>query len=131
MAFIKYKELAYVRFWKRLNPKELPSFVFDYLESDEEIWIAYGSSRKRCLLTNKKLVLFAQKGIFGKTKKIDFFPYNNISSSAIEYKESTTSLLFSMDSGYQLTIMISKLTSEDKTELREIYFKMMEIVGNK
>ena len=129
MAFIKYKELAYVRFWKKIDREELPSFVFDYLEPNEIIWISYSSARKKCLLTNKKMILFAQKGIFGKTKKVDFFPYVNISSSAIEYKDSTTSLLFSMDSGYQLTIMISKMNAEDKTELRKIYFQMMEIIG--
>ena len=129
MAFIKFKELAYVRFFKNLGVNELPKFVFDYIEADENIWCAYSSMRKKCLLTDNKIIIFVQKGIFGKTKKIDYFPYANISSSAIEYKSFSTTLLFSMDSGYQLSIMISTPSPQDKTNLKEVYAKLMEKVG--
>ena len=106
MSYIKYKELAYCNFSKKIDIKDLPAFVFDYVEKDETIWCSYTSMRKKLVLTDKKIIIFVQTGILGKTKKIHFFPYVNISSSAIEYKNSSTSLLFSMDSGYQLTITI-------------------------
>lgn len=131
MSYIKYKELAYCNFSKIVNPKDLPSFVFDYVEPEEEIWAAYSSYRKKLVLTDKKIIIFVQKGLFGKSKKIHFFPYSNISSSAIEYKDYSTSLLFSMDSGYQLTLTISNTGPNDKTNIRQIYFKLMEKVDNK
>lgn len=131
MSYIKYKELAYCNFSKRIEVKDLPGFVFDYVEQDEEIWASYTSYRKKLVLTDKKIIIFVQKGIFGKTKKIHFFPYSNISSSAIEYKDYSTSLLFSMDSGYQLTLTIANTGPNDKTEIRQIYFKLMEKVDNK
>ena len=131
MAYIKYKELAYCRFSRKIDVKELPKFVFDYVEQDENIWCSYSSFRKKLLLTDRKIIIFLQKGIFGKTKKIHFFPYVNISSSAIEYKDSSTSLLFSMDSGYQLTINLANTSPSDKTELRQMYFKLIEKIGKK
>lgn len=131
MAYIKYKELAYCNFSKKISAKELPPFVFDYLEADEVIWASYSSMRKKLLLTDRKIIIFLQKGILGNTKKIHFFPYSNISSSAIEYKDSSTTLLFSMDSGYQLSVTMSNMNAQDKTEIRQIYFKLMEKVDEK
>ena len=126
MAYIKYKELAYCSFAKKISEEQLPKFVFDYLEEKEVIWSSYSSFRKKLLLTNHKIIIFIQKGIFGKTKKIHFFPYSNISSTAIEYKNSSTSLLFSMDSGYQLTITITNTGPSEKAEIRQMYFKLIE-----
>ncbi len=130
MSYIKYKELAYCNFTKKISVKELPAFVFDYVEKDEVIWCSYSSFRKKLLLTDRKIIIFVQKGLFGGTKKIHFFPYANISSSAIEYKETSTSLLFSMDSGYQLTLTIRNTSSQDKAEIRETYFKLIEQIGD-
>lgn len=131
MAYIKYKELAYCKFSKKIDIKELPKFVFDYVDQDEQIWCSYSSFRKKLLLTDRKIIIFIQKGLLGKTKKIHFFPYSNISSSAIEYKDYSTSLLFSMDSGYQLTINISNTGPSDKTEIRQMYFKLIEKIDKK
>lgn len=129
MAYIKYKELAYCNFSKKIGVKELPPFVFDYVEPDEVIWCSYSAFRKKLLLTDRKIIIFIQKGVLGKTKKIHFFPYSNISSSAIEYKDNKTSLLFSMDSGYQLTLCISNTNPSDKTEIRQMYFKLIEKIN--
>lgn len=131
MSYIKYKELAYCNFSKKIGIKELPAFVFDYVEEGENIWCSYSSFRKKLLLTEKKIIIFIQKGILGKTKKIHFFPYANISSSAIEYKDSSTSLLFSMDSGYQLTITIRNTNAQDKSEIRQTYFRLIEQIDKK
>ena len=38
MSYIKYKELAYCNFSKKIDIKDLPAFVFDYVEKDETIW---------------------------------------------------------------------------------------------
>ena len=75
MSYIKYKELAYCNFSKKIDIKDLPAFVFDYVEKDETIWCSYTSMRKKLVLTDKKIIIFVQTGILGKTKKIHFFPY--------------------------------------------------------
>lgn len=131
MSYIKYKELAYCNFSKKIDIKDLPAFVFDYVEKDETIWCSYTSMRKKLVLTDKKIIIFVQTGILGKTKKIHFFPYVNISSSAIEYRNSSTSLLFSMDSGYQLTITIHNTDAAAKTEIRQTYFKLIDQIDDK
>ena len=131
MSYIKYKELAYCNFSKKIDIKDLPAFVFDYVEKDETIWCSYTSMRKKLVLTDKKIIIFVQTGILGKTKKIHFFPYVNISSSAIEYRNSSTSLLFLMDSGYQLTITIHNTDAAAKTEIRQTYFKLIDQIEDK
>lgn len=132
MAYIKYKELTqYFNFYKKLDLNHLPSYINDYLEDKEVINAVYSTYRDKCVFTDKKIILFDQKGLFGKTKKIHFFPYKSISSSAIEYKETQTAILLSMDSGYQLRLNFVKMTPSDKSELRKIYFKMIEKVENK
>lgn len=130
MAYIKFKELTqYFNFYKKLDTKDLPKYVTDYLSHGEKIEAAYSTYRDKCLLTDRKILLFDQRGLFGKTKKIHFFPYGSISSSAISYQENSVTIMLTMDSGYQLRLNFVKMTPEDKTELRQHYFKMIEKIG--
>ena len=132
MSYIKFKELTqYFEFHKELNVNDLPQYIVDYIENKENVLGCYGTFRDKCLFTDKKIVLFDQKGIFGKTKKIHFFPYCSISSSAIEYKESSIALHFSMDSGYQLRLNFVRLNAEEKTKIRNLYSKLMERIDQK
>lgn len=127
MSYIKFKELTNsFNFFKELKKSELPKYVLDYLDKGEDIWASYATFRDKCIFTDKKILLFDQRGIFGKTKKIHFFPYCNISSSAIEYRTSKVILHFSMDSGYQLKLSFIKLSGDDKTKLRVLYSNMLE-----
>ena len=132
MAYIKYKELAqYFNFFQKLDIKNLPYYVIDYLEDGEKVYAAYATLRDKCIFSDKKILLLDQRGIFGRTKKIHIFPYQSISSSAIEYSGKKTAILLSMDSGYQLRLNFVKMSPEDKTELRKIYFKLIEKIENK
>ena len=132
MAYLKYKELAqYFNFFDKLDIKHLPQYVIDYIEDDEKIYAAYATYRDKCVFTDKKILLLNQKGITGKKKKIHIFPYCSISSSAIEYNGGKTAILLSMDSGYQLRLNFVKMGPEDKSELRKIYFKLIENIENK
>lgn len=131
MAYIKLKELAqYFNFYKKLDINNLPKYVLDYLETNEKIYAGYATYRDKCIFTDKKILLLDCRGLFGKTKKIHIFPYRSISSSAIEYSGSKTAILLSMDSGYQLRLNFVKMSAEDKTELRKIYFKLIENIEN-
>ncbi len=126
MAYVKYKELAqYFNFSKKMDINNLPKYVTDYISQDEHISAIYATMRDKCVFTDKKIILFDQRGLGG-TKKIHFFPYKSISSSAILYKRKKTSLLFSFDSGYQLKLNFVNMHPQDKTDLRKIYFSMIE-----
>lgn len=130
MAYIKYKELTqYFNFNKKLDTNKLPSYVTDYLKDGEVINAAYATMRDKCVFTDRKLVLFDVRGLFGKVKRIHFFPYSSISSSAIEYHNTRVSIMMSMDSGYQVKINFVNLTPEGKTDIRKVYFKMIEKIN--
>lgn len=127
MAYIKFKELThYFNFYKELEVGELPDYVFHYLTDGEEINAVYSTLRDKCIFTDRKIVLFDRKGTFGVTKKIHFFTYNNISSSAILFKKSSVSILLTMDSGYQLKLNYVKMSPEGKKHIRKVYYKMIE-----
>lgn len=81
------------------------------------------------LLNKFQYRLFDVRGIFGKTKRIHFFPYRSISSSAIEYHEASVSIMMSMDSGYQVRINFVNLSPEGKSDIRKVYFKMLEKIN--
>ena len=117
MAYIKYKELAqYFNFYKKVEVNTLPKYVTDYVSEGEYIVAAYVTMRDKCVFTDRKIILFDQRGLGG-TKKIHFFPYKSISSSAILYKRKKTSLLFSFDSGYQLKLNFVNMNPHNKFEV--------------
>ncbi|MEG0266825.1 MAG: PH domain-containing protein [Bacilli bacterium] len=127
MAYIKYKELTqYFNFYKDLTVKELPDYVWDYIGKSEDVIAAYSTLRDKAVFTTKEIIIFDQRGMFGKSKKIMFFPYNSISSNSIEYKEDKTILLFVFDSGYQMRLNFIKMSAERKTEIRKLFFQIKE-----
>lgn len=132
MAYIKFKEMTqYFNFSKKLDINDLPQYVLDYIEKGEEVFAGYKTYRDKCVFTNKKLLLFDRRGIFGKRIRIHTFPYNSISSSAIEYLPNKTAFLLTMDSGYQLRLNFVEMNPEDKTEFRKLYFKVTEIIDDR
>jgi hypothetical protein len=129
MAYIKFKELThYFNFYKELDLGELPPYVFHYLTKGEDINAVYSTLRDKCMFTDRKIILFDRKGTFGITKKIHFFPYKNISSTAILFTNTKVSILLTMDSGYQLKLNFVKMNSENKTHLRKVYYKLVESI---
>lgn len=129
MAYIKFKELThYFNFYKELEVGELPDYVFHYLTKDENIHAVYSTLRDKCIFTDRKIILFDRKGTFGITKKIHFFPYSSISSSAIVFKKSSVSILLTIESGYQLKLNYVKMTPEGKSHIRKVYYKMIESI---
>lgn len=132
MAYIKYKELTqYFNFYKELDINALPNYVTDYLEEGEVPFVAYGTMRDKFVLTNKKIVLFDVRGIFGKCKRIHFFPLLSISSTALEFKTNQVAILLSMDSGYQLRLNFIKMLAQDKTKLRSVYMHLIHRISEK
>lgn len=132
MAYIKYKELTqYFNFYKELDLKELPNYVTDYLEDGEVPYIAYGTYRDKFVLTDRKIILFDVRGISGKCKRIHFFPFVSISSTALEFKPNQVAILLSMDSGYQLRLNFVKMLAKDKTKIRSVYMHLIHRISKK
>lgn len=132
MAYIKYKELTqYFNFYKELDIENLPSYVTDYIGNDEKILIGYGTMRDKFILTSNKIILFDVRGIFGKNKRIHFFPIGSISSCAIDYKTNGLSLLLSLDSGYQLRLNFTNMDGQNKTKMRVFFTEIVNKISYK
>ena len=124
MAYIKFKELTkYFNFKKRIEIGELPKYVLDYVLENEKIISAYKTSRDRAIFTDKRMILFDVTP-YTRNKKIHILPYKNISTSAIMFGGSKAKLLISFDSGYQLRLDFSKMSPEDKKNLRLLYIEI-------
>ncbi len=126
MAYIKYKELTkYFNFSKEIDPKELPSYVTDYLSSKETIFKAYKTTRDKAIFTNTRMILFDVNPL-SNSKKIHIIPYESISSGAVLFKLNTAAILLSFDSGYQLKLNFIRVSPPNKTELRKLFSYIME-----
>ena len=132
MAYIKYKELTqYFNFYKELDVHKLPAYVTDYFEEGEIPYVAYGTIRDKFVLTDRKIILFDVRGISGERKKIHFFPLLSISSTALEFKTKSVTILLSMDSGYQLRLNFVKMLAQDKTKIRTVYMHLIHRISEK
>jgi len=132
MAYIKYKELAqYFNFNKELDLNALPDFVKQFITVDETPLIAYATVKDKFILTNKKIILFDVRGFISyDTKRIHVFPFNSISSTAIEFGANKVSIFLSLDSGYQVRLNFIKMSSQNKTRLREVYMTLVNYITN-
>ncbi len=126
MAYIKFKELAqYFNFFEEMELEKVPSYVTDYLCEKERLKAVYCTFRDKCAFTDRKMILFDKRGILGKTKKIHFFPYHNVSSTTIQYSNNKVTMILVMDSGYQLRLDFVKMNPEAKKRIRQIYMELV------
>src|SRR5574344_149764 len=122
MAYIKFKEITqYFDFFEEMDLDNVPTYVTDYLCQGEKLEAVYCTFRDKCAFTNRKMILFDRRGIFGKSKKIYFFPYHKIGSSAIQYDPNKVIISLTMDSGYQLRLDFIKMKPEAKKRIRHIF----------
>lgn len=132
MAYIKYKELTkYYNFSNELEIKDIPQYVYSYIEEEEQILIAYKTYDDMFLLTNNKLIVVDMSGLIIKRQKVHFFPYISISSSAIEFSKGKAAIHLSMDSGYQVRLNFVKLTKEEQSKIKKVYMKMINVISTK
>lgn len=131
MAYIKYKELTkYFNFNEEIDINNLPSYVTDYMSSNEKILYAYKTKKDKAIFTDKSMILFDVSYLLGLNKKIHVIPYKSISSTALIYRKTSGSIFISLDSGYQLRLDFIKLLPKEKTRLRLLYSSIMEKVKN-
>lgn len=132
MAYIKYKELTkYYNFSKELKLNELPEYVYSYIETGEEILIAYSTHNDIFLLTTYKLIIFDTDDLNKEKQRIHFFPHISVSSTAIEFNKNKSSIFLTMDSGYQVQLNFIKMTKEEQEKIRKVYMTMIEVISKK
>lgn len=130
MAYIKFKELThYFNFYRELDKDKLPEYINHYISKGEEIEAVYSNNMDKCLFSDKKIILFDCYGLFENSllpKKIHFFPYKNISSSAILFRRKSVVIYITMNSGYQFRLNFVHMEANDKSRIRETYYKLIE-----
>ena len=68
MVYIRYKEVTkHFNFSKALNREDLPGYIRHYVSEDENILVAYKTSRDHGVFNDKKMVLFDNVSRFEKT----------------------------------------------------------------
>ncbi len=121
MAFIKFKELTqHFYFFREIPEQSVPSYIRDYIHKDETILRIYKTYRDHGVFTNKKIVLFDQRGT-GNVKEITCIPYKSISTLSIKFRKKTTDLFINLNSGYPFRLKFIKLSPQDKKNLRILY----------
>lgn len=130
MAYIKYKELTkYYNFSKKIELNELPQKAYTYIESDEQILIAYSTYNDLFLLTTNKIIVFDVSGVIEGIEKIHFFPFKTTSSTAIEFTKGKCSIYLSMDSGYQVQLNFVKLTEKEQEEIKVAHARLVSTIS--
>lgn len=126
MAFVKFKELTqYFNFFKEIDPDSVPTYIKDYINENETILAVYKTYRDHGVFTNKKIILFDQKGM-GNIKEITCIPYKSISSISIKFRNTTTDIFINLNSGYPVRLKFVKLTPQGKRKLRILYNNIEE-----
>ena len=110
MAYIKYKEVTkYFNFSKEIEEKNLPSYVKEYVESNEKILIGYKTNKDYGVFTDEKMILFDKGSTFGLYKQIHTIPYSTISTISITFKPNGAELSLFLNSGYPVRLKFIKM----------------------
>lgn len=127
MAYMKFKELTkYFDFSTEiLELNELPEYVIEYVEDNENIVLSYKNRKDFVVFTDKKMILFDRDVAAIYYKKVHIVPYKSISSGAINYMPGKVELLFSLDSGYQLHINFISMNHDKKENIKKVFKLMM------
>lgn len=126
MAYIKFKELTkYFDFKLEVDKKKLPEYTIEYLNTNEDVLLAYKNSRDYALFTGERMILFDRDALGLYYKKIHIIPYNRISTCAINFKPGKVELLCSLDSGYQMHLNFIDMNHDKKEKIKEIFKIMM------
>ena len=109
-----------------VDKKDLPAYVRQYIKK-EQVLTTYKTSRDYGVFTDKKIVLFDNKGM---SKQIFTIPYKSISNQSIIFNEDSAELDLLMDSGYPVILKFINMKGEDKLRLRILYICIDKIINN-
>ena len=127
---MKYKEVTRAfNFSKVLNDDDLPGYIKHYVPEDENILVAYKTSRDHGVFTDKKIVLFDNINTLNRSKRIYTIPFKSVSVLDIVYGEKSAELNFSLDCGFPVKLKFVDMKAEDKIRLRLLYTCINRIVN--
>lgn len=130
MAYMKYKEVTRAfNFSKVLNDDNLPGYIKHYVPEDENILVAYKTSRDHGVFTDKKIVLFDNINTLNRSKRIYTIPFKSVSVLDIVFGEKSAELNFSLDCGFPVKLKFVDMKAEDKIRLRLLYTCINRIVN--
>lgn len=127
MSYTKFRNIT-KRFYfsKVLEKKELPAYARQYIKNEKVLTI-YKTERDHGIFTDKKIVLFDNKG---SSKQIYTIPYKSISNPSISFNDNIAELNLYMDSGYPVTLKFINMDGTDKLRLRVLYTCIDKIINN-
>ncbi len=127
MSYTKFKKITKnFNFSSVVDKKDLPAYVRQYIKK-EQVLTTYKTSRDYGVFTDKKIVLFDNKGM---SKQIFTIPYKSISNQSIIFNEDSAELDLLMDSGYPVILKFINMKGEDKLRLRILYICIDKIINN-
>lgn len=127
---MKYKEVTRAfNFSKVLNDDDLPGYIKHYVPEDENILVAYKTSRDHGVFTDKKIVLFDNINTLNRSKRIYTIPFKSVSVLDIVFGEKSAELNFSLDCGFPVKLKFVDMKAEDKIRLRLLYTCINRIVN--
>ena len=127
MSYTQFKKITKnFNFSSVVDKKDLPAYVRQYIKK-EQVLTTYKTSRDYGVFTDKKIVLFDNKGM---SKQIFTIPYKSISNQSIIFNEDSAELDLLMDSGYPVILKFINMKGEDKLRLRILYICIDKIINN-
>ncbi len=127
MAFVDYKEVTKnFNFSKALKKEDLPGYIKHYVQEDENILVAYKTSRDHGVFTDKKIVLFDN---ITNVKQIHTIPYQSISIMDIVFDSESAELNLCLNCSYLVKLKFIDMGMDDKVRLRLLYTCINRIVN--
>lgn len=118
-----------VSFSKVLNKKELPGYIKHYVLEDENVLVAYKTSRDHAVFTDNKVVIFDTLTKINR-KDIYTLPYSNIIAVSITFDVIDAEMNLYLEYGYPVKLKFIDLEAEDKVRLRLLYTFLSRRISN-
>ncbi len=108
-----------------VDKNDLPAYARQYIKK-EQILTIYKTTRDYGVFTDKKIVLFDNKG---KSKQIYTIPYKSISNPSVVFDEDSAELNLLLDSGFPVSLKFVNMSGIDKMRLRILYICIDKLVN--
>lgn len=130
MAYVKFKEVTKnFDFSRAFRREELPGYIKHYVPEDENLLVAYKTSRDHGVFTDKKMVLFDHVNVRESYKQIYTIPYTSISMLSITFGDRSAELNFYLECGMPLKLRFIDMEPRDKVRLRLLYTCINRVVN--
>lgn len=112
--------LGDLHFSNVINKKDLPGYIKHYVLEDENILVAYKTSRDHAIFTDNKAVIFDNLDKTSR-KEIITIPYKSLISISVTFDIIDAELNLILESGIPIKLKFVDLEAEDKVRLRLLY----------